>query len=260
MQKERKNSEKIAIYTKDKEKLRDISKIDYERHASKGFICEKEDSRYNGKFIKPWIECVTCFVINKSNNKVLVEKRATGEINPEELDLVSGHVKSWELNRIAMIRELKEEISMNGYDSVQIADKLCFLGKIDMDFEKHLEDDKKANLRCFATVYGLLVDDDYGIEAKDSAVEEIYWYDYDEVKQAIRQSKFRFPYVSENKEQYENTFQNLDTLIEKGNFYISIEGYKNIYLSKKERRIVDEPGIYKRIVKSITGSTVPDER
>ena len=257
MQNEIKNSEKIAIYTKDKEKLLDISKIAYERHASKGFMCRKKDSRYNGKFIKPWIECVTCFVINKSNNKVLVEKRATGEINPEELDLVSGHVKSWELNRIAMIRELEEEISMNGYDRTQLADKLCFLGKIDMDFEKHLEDDKKANLRCFATVYGLLVDDDYGIEAKDSAVEEIYWYDYDEVKQAIRQSKFRFPYVSENEEQYEKTFQNLDTLIEKGNFYISIEEYKKIYLSKKERGIVDEPGIYKRIVKSIT---VPDER
>ena len=53
------------------------------------------------------------------------------------------------------------------------------------------------------------------------------------------------------------TFQNLDTLIEKGNFYISIEDYKKICLSEKERRIVDEPGIYKRIVKSIT---VPDER
>ena len=113
MQNEIKNSEKIAIYTKDKEKLLDISKIAYERHASKGFMCKKKDSRYNGKFIKPWIECVTCFVINKSNNKVLVEKRATGEINPEELDLVSGHVKSWELNRIAMIRELKEETGLD---------------------------------------------------------------------------------------------------------------------------------------------------
>ena len=44
-------------------------------------------------------------------------------------------MKSWELNRIAMIRELEEEISMNGYDRTQLADKLCFLGKIDMDFE-----------------------------------------------------------------------------------------------------------------------------
>lgn len=257
MQNEIKNSEKIAIYTKDKEKLLDISKIAYERHASQGFMCRKKGSRYNGRFIKPWIECVTCFVINKSNNKVLVEKRATSEINPEELDLVSGHVKSWELNRIAMIRELEEEISMNGYDRTHIADKLCFLGKIDMDFEKHLEDYKKANLRCFATVYGLLVDDDYGIEAKDSAVEEIYWYDYDEVKQGIRNSKFRFPYVSENKEQYENTFRNLDTLIEKGDVYISIEDYKKMYLTNKEKGVVEEPGIYKKIVKNIN---VPDER
>ena len=53
------------------------------------------------------------------------------------------------IDRIAMIRELKEEISMNGYDRTQLADKLCFLGKIDMDFEKHLEDDKKGKFKMF---------------------------------------------------------------------------------------------------------------
>ena len=42
MQNEIKNNEKIAIYTEDKEKLLDISKIAYERHASKGFMCRKK--------------------------------------------------------------------------------------------------------------------------------------------------------------------------------------------------------------------------
>ncbi len=207
-----KDKEKIILYTEEKEPIGIISK---------GLYGRINTLSYNGRKVHPWIECVTCFIVDPSDGKIAVELRGKDEIDAGMLDTVSGHVRYGEISKTTMAREMHEEVGMFGYTNSEIVDKLNFLGRVKVDFSKKHE---KMNLRCFATVYAFLVDSKESIMANESAVANLAWVDKEDVKNAIRASMFRFPYTEENKDIYERIFENLDKAII-GEHAISVEEY-----------------------------------
>ena len=128
--------EKLIIYTEDKRKLGIMKKNNYRKLTGK--LLAK-----NGEEVEPWVECVTCFVIDKKSKKVALQLRGLNEIDPGELDLCSGHVRAGELTRMAMVRELKEEMSLEELSKKQIADELVLCGRVKMDFTKGKRHDGK---------------------------------------------------------------------------------------------------------------------
>ncbi len=208
-----KEKEQIIIYTEEKEPIGIISKDLYPRINTLSF---------KGREVHPWIECVTCFIVDPKDGKIAVELRGKDEIDAGMLDIVSGHVRYGEISRTTMAREMQEEVGMNGYTRPKILDKLIFLGKVKADFAKY--SDNKINLRCFSTAYAFLIDDKEKIMANESAVAKLAWVDKEAVKNAIRTSMFRFPYTEENRDTFEKIFENLDKAIIGKNF-IGVEEY-----------------------------------
>ena len=88
--------EKLDIFTKDGRKIGVISKKDYYSQTEENY----------------WIKCCSCFVVDKTSNKILFEKRGNTFIDSGKLDLCSGHVKSGELPRVSIARELNEELGI----------------------------------------------------------------------------------------------------------------------------------------------------
>ena len=200
------DEEKLIIYTEDKRKLGIMKKNNYKKLTGKLVF-------KSGEEVEPWVECVTCFVIDKKSKKVAVQLRGLNEIDPGELDLCSGHVRAGELTRMAMVRELKEEMSLESMSQKQIADELIFCGKVKMDFTKGKKN-KGKNLRCFATAYALEVDDKDIVKPNDEAVLKIAWTDFEKMKNDIRNSNYRFPFTNETAKDYEMIFSNVDKVLQ----------------------------------------------
>lgn len=207
-----KDKEKIVIYTEEKEPIGIIGK---------GLYGKMNTLSFKGREVHPWIECVTCFIIDPLDEKIAVELRGKDEIDAGMLDTVSGHVRYGEISRTTMAREMCEEVGMLGYTNSEIIEKLNFIGRVKVDFSK---EDKKMNMRCFAKVYAFLIDSKESLKANESAVAKLAWVDKEDVKSAIRASMFRFPYTEENKDIYEKIFENLDKAIIGKNF-IGVEEY-----------------------------------
>lgn len=210
-----KDIEKIIVYTRDKEPICAISRKYYEKI---------DKLRFKGKFFEPWVECVTCFIINPKDNTVAIQLRSSDETDANEYNLCSGYVRKEEINIISMMRELQEEMAMDGYANSELADKLLFCGKVKMDFSK-IPNNKSKNLRCFASVYSILVDDIKCVRPNEASVSKVRWMEYETLKNAIRTSMFRFPYTKENEEQYEKVFKNIDKIIYDKKFVMSEQEY-----------------------------------
>lgn len=198
-----KNREKLIVYNENKQPIAFISK---ERLHDLTKIKLKEG-------ITPWIECVICFVVDPKDKKIAVQVRKDYEKGLGKLDTCSGIVKDGEINKTAMMRGLREEMQMNGYQNIQIANKLAFLGNLKSQFSKK-ENSDESNLHCFTSVYAFLVDDKKNINPNEESIKKIKWVNLEDVKNAIRTSMFRFAYTEDNKEVFEKIFENLDSIIE----------------------------------------------
>lgn len=213
--------ETLRVYTEDKQLIGKMLKEEYHNI---------EKVKYKGKEVEPWVECVTCFIICKNDKTIAIQKRAETELDPGELDIVSGHVRDGEINRTAMMREMKEEMGMKDFSRMDLARDLIYCGSVKMDFSKSNKHNKNKNLRCFATVYAFVVDDKSRVFVNEDAVAQMAWANYYDVKKAIRASMFRFPYTDENSEVYEKIFKNIDQIVEGKEFCMSASEYEQEWL------------------------------
>ena len=131
-------AEVLDIFTKNGEKIGTISKKEY-------YSLERQ---------APWIKCVTCFVIDEKNKKILFEKRGNTEIDSGRLDLCSGHVKSGEAPIFTMTRELSEELGIEIEPS-----KLKSLGIVKVDYNGLSDITNRKNMRCITHIYGCKISD-----------------------------------------------------------------------------------------------------
>lgn len=198
--------EELIVYTKDRKVIGRVKKANYSRLKGKKLCID-------GKEVEPWVDCVTCFIIDKKTNDVAVQLRGLDEIDPGELDLCSGHVRAGEVPRLTMARELQEEMKMEGYTKEALSENLKFCGKVNMDFTQG-ENKKGKSLRCFASCYALMVEDKECVKANEAAVMRVGWMNFEKIKNQMRNSGFRFPYTEENSENYERIFDNVSKVIE----------------------------------------------
>ncbi len=139
-----------------------------------------------------YLAAVSCFVIDENNN-VLIEKRAATELEPGELDLVSGHIEENETATQAMIREYVEELH-NGSEEEQekarneAGQNLKKLTELDLTFL-----DKGKPVKYFVQFY-FLKTNLHNITKQKEEVEEIRRIPLEEVFELIRQGKTRIPY------------------------------------------------------------------
>lgn len=212
------NNEEILMFTEYRDPIGVMSISDYNKLNTVEF---------KGMRVHPWIDCVTCFIIDPKDKKVAVQLRGQTEIDPGEFDLCSGHVRNNELKNMAMSREMIEEDTMEGCSKIDILKKLICVGKIKMDFST-LSDNRKNNLRTFVSVYAYKVKDKSIVKPNELSVQKISWVDLEDLKNAIRTSMFRFPYTEDTKEVYEKIFQNIDRMLE-NKLFIGIQEYEEFW-------------------------------
>lgn len=212
--------EALRLYTEDKQPLGKINEKYYNN-------IQKLNSK-DGEIL-PWVENVTCFIINKQDKTVVIQKKYKTESDSKEFTLCSGYVRDGEINRMAMIRKLHDEMGMYAFSRRDLADALRFCGKVKMDFTKGNNKQKK-NVRCFTTFYVIDIDDQNKVFVNKDSDFQIAWANYYEVKRAIRASMFGFIYTRENSESFEKVFKNIDKIIEGKDYNISAEEYEREWL------------------------------
>ncbi len=187
-------AEMIDIFTKQGEKIGTISKEDYYSWSGENL---------------PWINCITCFVINDENKKILFEKRGKSFLDPGKLDLCSGHVRSGEIPMQGMVRELEEELSIDQQDS----QNLHFLGKMDVDYTTLQDEANRKALRCFVTVYALRMRDIKKIKIDNIEAINMGFLDFEDAIGFIQNGMTRMPYEEGLEKQYSQIFQRLQDYI-----------------------------------------------
>lgn len=130
-----------------------------------------------------YMKAVTCFVIDKTTGEVLIEKRTGNGLNPDEFDLVSGHVDGDEIGFQSMIRELKEEIG------IQVEESSSNLKKVEEFTPMNFESIGKY----LVEFYCLLRSTKEGLELQEDEVTQIEWKSMEEVFEMLQQGKTRFP-------------------------------------------------------------------
>ena len=184
--------EMLNTYTKDGIKIGKVDKKEYYKNR---------DTK-----TQPWIKCVTCFVIDDANKKILFEKRGKTQIDAGKLDLCSGHVSGDELPIQTMVRELQEELGITEDDSRN----LKYLGKVDMDY--YLLSNKGENfpnLKCLGTVYALKMHDISKIKIDNYEVVREGWLDYEDAIGFVKNNMTRFAYTEETAEKFDEVFSTL---------------------------------------------------
>jgi 8-oxo-dGTP pyrophosphatase MutT (NUDIX family) len=187
-------AEMIDIYTEDKQKVGTMSKREY--YSQKG-----DDV--------PWINCCTCFVIDSKNKKILFEKRGKRFLDPGRLDLCSGHVRSGEEPMIGMIRELKEELSIDE----SVSSSIKHVGNMKVDYTQLQDETDRKRLKCFVSIYALKVYDISKIQIDNKEAISLGWLDFNDAKGFIENSMTRMPYNENLKSQYDTIFEKLDEYI-----------------------------------------------
>jgi 8-oxo-dGTP pyrophosphatase MutT (NUDIX family) len=188
-------SEYIDVFTEDGEKIRKMTKQEYYLSV------KKEDM--------PWIKCSTCFVIDNKNKKILFEIRGKTYLDPGELDLCSGHVRTEETPKQCIIRELKEELSLDVNENSNIQ----YLGNVNYDYTKSENENIRKNFKSFVSVFAFKIEDISQIIIDENETVGIEWKDFDETINCIKNKETRIPYDEEMKNQYELIFDNLKKYI-----------------------------------------------
>ncbi len=157
------------------------------RKVYQGSIVSKERKEYL------YLGTVSCFVIDENNN-VLIERRGKKETEPEELDLVSGHIDNNETPTQAMIREYAEEVHDGNEEEKEKAKKeaiqnLKKLIELDLTFS-----DNKGKLNKYFIQFYALRTSLKTVTIKKDEVERIEWIPLEEVFEWIRQGKINLQY------------------------------------------------------------------
>ena len=158
----------------------------------------KEEAIKEGKLIKAF----QIWILN-NENEVLMQRRCGGETQDAGmLDLCSGHVRSREIERHAVVREIIEElgekaIRKNEFPNIQK------VGTARMDFRKY---GRKGNYIVpwyYLKLNRQIPETDFELEEEE--VSSVEWIPYEEVKQIIRENKgnIRIPYLKETARLFE---------------------------------------------------------
>lgn len=184
--------EMIDIFTEQEERIGIISKRQYY-----SLTCADKDI--------PWIKCVSCFVIDDANKKILWEKRGKRFLDPGKLDLCSGHVQSGEIPLQSMVRELIEELSIVENDSRN----LQFLGKLKVDYTTLEDETNRKRLKALVSIYALRLRTVDQIQVDYREVIHKGFLDYKDTVGFIKNSMTRMPYERSLEPQYESVLKNL---------------------------------------------------
>lgn len=212
--------EALRLYTEDKQPLGRINEKQY---------CNIEKINFRGKEVFPWVERVSCFVICRKDKSVAIQRKGKKESIFKELSLCSGYVRDGEINRMAMVRKLYDEMGFNNFSIRDLVDTLEFCGKVKMDFTKS-NSEQNSNLRAFTSFYAIVVDEKSKIFTRGDSNIQIAWANYREVKKAIRASMFECAYTKENSKSFEKTFENIDKIVEGKDFNMSLNEYEREWL------------------------------
>ncbi len=185
-------AEMIDIFTEQEERIGIISKRQYY-----SLTCADKDI--------PWIKCVSCFVIDDANKKILWEKRGKRFLDPGKLDLCSGHVQSGEIPLQSMVRELIEELSIVENDSRN----LQFLGKLKVDYTTLEDETNRKRLKALVSIYALRLRTVDQIQVDYREVIHKGFLDYKDTVGFIKNSMTRMPYERSLEPQYESVLKNL---------------------------------------------------
>lgn len=166
---------------------------------------------YSQTGIVHWIKCCTCFVVDKKEDKILFEKRGNTLLDPGKLDLCSGHVKSGEIPRVAMARELTEELGI----PLNISSTATFLGKVLVDYSNLSDPTNRKNMKCITSLYALGITDLSQIKVDNDEVVRFAWLSREDAIAFITNSMTRLPYEESLKEPYQEIFSKLDEFIGK---------------------------------------------
>lgn len=158
-----------------------------------------------------WIKCCSCFVVDKSENKILFEKRGNTFIDAGKLDLCSGHVKSGEVPRVAMARELNEELGI----PMHIASTSRLLGEILVDYSDLSDPTTRRNMKWITSMYALGITDLSQIHIDNDEVVRYAWLSLKDARGFIESGMTRLPYEESLKRQYDMVFHMLDKFMNK---------------------------------------------
>lgn len=167
----------------------------------------------------PWIKCCSCFIVDKNENKILFEKRGNTFIDAGKLDLCSGHVKSGELPRVAIAREINEELGI----PLNITSTANFLGEILVDYSNLSDPTIRRNMKCITSMYALGITDLNQISIDNDEVVRYAWLSLKDARGFIENGMTRLPYETTLKKQYDFVFKKLDNFMNKNKNDISVE-------------------------------------
>ena len=188
-------SEILDIFTEDGQNIGTISKKEY-------YSLKENDNL-------PWIKCCSCFVIDKSTNKILFEKRGKRFLDPGKLDLCSGHIRSGEVPQLGMIRELGEELGIK----TGIASLIVPLGNVKLDYTSLSDETNRKNLKCFVSLFALKIKDANEISIDNKEVVRYGFLSLEDAIGFIQNSMTRIPYEDNLKDSFEPIFENLKKFI-----------------------------------------------
>lgn len=127
---------------------------------------------------------VSCFVIK--DGKILFEKRSKTQVGGGLLDFCSGHIDNDETPKVAVIRELGEELGI----AQEIAEKVTELRCYPVTFEK-----RQYQKKFFMTFFYLEIPNDIELYTQESEVDKIDFLSMEEAFDLIRNSdNFILPY------------------------------------------------------------------
>ncbi len=195
--------ENLDIFTKDGIKIGIMPKKSY----------------YSQTTDAPWIKCCSCFVVDKSENKILFEKRGNTFIDAGKLDLCSGHVKSGEVPKIAMTRELNEELGV----PINIASTTSLLGEVLVDYSDLSDPTTRRNMKCITSIYALGITELNQIHIDNDEVVRYAWLSLKDARGFIENGMTRLPYEESLRQQYDMVFSMLDKFMNKNRDGVNIE-------------------------------------
>lgn len=185
-------AEMIDIFTEQGEKIGTISKKEYY-----SLTCAERDI--------PWIKCVSCFVIDDANKKILLEKRGKQFLDAGKIDVLSGHVRSGELPIQCVVREGGEELKI----PQNYAENAHYIGKMKLDWTNVEDKNLRKRLKADVSVYALMLNNASIVKIDGREVEKLGTATFEETLGFFEMNMTRFPYTSKLKPQYDAIFEKL---------------------------------------------------
>lgn len=128
------------------------------------------------------LECVQLWVINPETAQVLMQRRSKNKkSNPGKIDVsVSGHVRANETLTQAMLREASEEIGLTD------SEHLCSRMQKFAENKINLADYGRQGRYIMHFYLAFLNNSLESYKKQDEEVEELFFMDYEELKQRVR--------------------------------------------------------------------------